>query len=85
MLSLSRRATLRASLAILAASCTPGLAPRRFARTQAVIDRYVMARKVSGAVLALKHASAPTLYLQAGAIALDHALAADDHTIYRIY
>src|SRR5215207_8999748 len=57
---------------------------RRWAAVQKVMDEYVQAGKIAGAVAALSYDGA-LVYRTAGRIALDSDVAADENSIYRMY
>jgi CubicO group peptidase (beta-lactamase class C family) len=57
---------------------------RRWAAVQKVMDEYVKAGKIAGAVAALSYDGA-LVYRTAGRIALDSDVAADENSIYRMY
>lgn len=58
---------------------------RRWSTVQEVLDEYVTARKIAGAVAALSYGGAPVAYRAAGRIALDSDVAADENSIYRLH
>jgi CubicO group peptidase (beta-lactamase class C family) len=73
-----------AALGALAAS--PALArAARWPKVQALLDRYVAEKKISGASAALTVGGAPLAYVNSGTLALDSSVAANEHTLWRIY
>jgi CubicO group peptidase (beta-lactamase class C family) len=71
-------------LAALAA--TPAFArTATWAKVQALLDRYVAEKKVSGLSVALTGGGVPLGYVNAGTLALDSAAAASEDTLWRIY
>src|SRR5687768_15592615 len=80
---LARRQFL-AAVGALAAS--PALArATRWPKVQALLDRYVAEKKISGASAALTVGGAPLAYVNSGTLALDSSVAANEDTLWRIY
>ncbi len=92
-----RRTVLAAALGFAGLAAAPGIAgagvagcasvrpaAARYPATQALIDSYVGARKLSGAAVAIVRPGAPVAYLTAGARAFDGPATTPD-TLYRIY
>jgi CubicO group peptidase (beta-lactamase class C family) len=80
---LDRRSFLAALGAVAAA---PALARgTRWARVQALLDRYVSEQKIAGATAALAIGDRPLTYVSAGTLALDSTVAAGEDTLWRIY
>ena len=67
------------------ARASSGDAVRRFEHCQAVVDGYVAAHRLPGAVVGLRHGTDGPVVAQAGALAFDDPAAVDDRTIFRIY
>lgn len=61
------------------------VAVRTFEHCQAVVDRYVSAGRLPGAVIGIRHGTAAPVVVQAGALAFDSATPVNDHSIFRIY
>jgi CubicO group peptidase (beta-lactamase class C family) len=73
-----------AALGALAAS--PAWArSTRWPKVQALLDRYVAEKKIAGASAALTVGGAPLAYVNAGTLALDSSVAANEDTLWRIY
>ena len=51
----------------------------------ALIDRYLAAKKLPGAVVAIKRAGAPVSFISAGTLAFDAKAKAAPNSIYRVY
>lgn len=56
-----------------------------FERCQAVVDGYVSAGRLPGAVVGIRHGTAAPIVVQAGALAFDSATPVNDRSIFRIY
>ena len=73
-----------AALGALAAA--PALArSTAWPKVQALLDRYVAEKKIAGASVALTSGGGPLAYLNAGTLALDSTVAANEDTLWRIY
>ena len=73
-----------AALGALAAS--PAWArSARWPKVQALLDRYVAAKKIAGASAALTVGGAPLAYVNSGTLALGSSVAANEDTLWRIY
>ena len=74
-----------AGLGALVASPAWARTGDRWPGVQKLLDRYVAEKKVAGLSVALTSADAPLAYANAGALALDSAVAANEDTLWRIY
>lgn len=81
---LERRGFL-AGIAALAAAPAFARDTKAWPKVQALLDRYVAEKKVSGLSLALTTGGSPLAYVNAGTLALDSAIAANEDTLWRIY
>lgn len=73
-----------ATLGALAAS--PAVArATRWPKVQALLDRYVAEKKIAGASAAFAVGGSPLAYINAGTLALDSPVAANEDTLWRIY
>lgn len=85
-LTTTRRTALAAAAAApWVAGCASARPARRFATTQALLDRYVSEGKVAGACLAIGRGTAPPLWLSAGVRARGLPEPAEPDTLWRIY
>lgn len=60
-------------------------AVRNFEHCQAVVDGYVAAGRLPGAVVGLRYGDSSPAWVRAGALAFDNPAVVDDRTIFRIY
>ena len=74
-----------AGLAALAVAPAFARETAAWPKVQALLDRYVAEKKVSGLSLALTTAGRPLAYVNAGTLALDSSVAASEDTLWRIY
>jgi CubicO group peptidase (beta-lactamase class C family) len=68
----------------LMATCA-SLAVRRWTAVQKLLDGYVAAKKMAGAIVAVSYGDAAPAYLAAGTIALDSSTRIDEYSVCRIY
>ena len=64
---------------------SPRAAARPWRALQRLLDGYVGARKIAGAVVGVSYDGEPFAFPAAGKIAFDSPLAFDEHSLCRIY
>ena len=77
----------------LAGTVAFGLMPRlgwastsaKWPNVQALLDRYVAQKQFAGASAALSAGGAPVDYINAGTLAFDSSVAADENTLWRLF